>query len=34
LIHTTPSVVLGTELDSVDLYGPILEMYMSAIKLP
>ncbi|MBC7304616.1 MAG: TetR/AcrR family transcriptional regulator, partial [Nocardia sp.] len=34
LIHTTPAVVLGTELDGVDLYGPILEMYMSAIKLP
>ncbi|MEV0685361.1 TetR family transcriptional regulator [Nocardia sp. NPDC050378] len=34
LIHTTPTVVLGTEVDGVDLYGPMLEMYMSAIKLP
>lgn len=34
LIHTTPLVVIGTELDGVDLYGPILEMYMSAIELP
>jgi len=34
LVHTTDSVVLGTQLDDVDLYRPALEMYMSAIKLP
>ncbi|MET7773513.1 helix-turn-helix domain-containing protein [Nocardia sp. NPDC005366] len=34
LVHTTDSVVLGTQLDNVDLYRPTLEMYMSAIKLP
>ncbi|WP_174189155.1 TetR/AcrR family transcriptional regulator [Nocardia barduliensis] len=34
LVHTTDSVVLGTQLDDVDLYRPVLEMYMSAIKLP
>jgi len=26
--------VLGSELDDVDLYRPIIEMYTSAIKLP
>jgi AcrR family transcriptional regulator len=34
LIATTDSVVLGSELDDVDLYRPMLEMYMSVIKLP
>jgi AcrR family transcriptional regulator len=34
LIATTDSVMLGSELDDVDLYRPILEMYVSVIKLP
>lgn len=34
LVATSDSVVLGSELDDVDLYRPIVEMYMSAIKLP
>lgn len=34
LVATSDSVVLGSELDDVDLYRPVLEMYMSAIKLP
>jgi AcrR family transcriptional regulator len=34
LVMTSDSVVLGSELDDVDLYRPVLEMYMSAIKLP
>ena len=34
LIATSDSIVLGSELDDVDLYRPIVEMYMSAIKLP
>ncbi|MQY27747.1 TetR/AcrR family transcriptional regulator [Nocardia aurantia] len=34
LIATTDSVVLGTQLDGDDLHRPVLEMYMSAIKLP
>jgi AcrR family transcriptional regulator len=34
LIATSDAVVLGSELDDVDLYRPIVEMYMSAIKLP
>ncbi|MDH6245350.1 helix-turn-helix domain-containing protein [Mycobacterium sp. OTB74] len=34
LIATSDSVVLGSELDDMDLYRPIVEMYMSAIKLP
>ncbi|HZQ30112.1 MAG TPA: helix-turn-helix domain-containing protein [Mycobacterium sp.] len=34
LIATTDSVVLGSQLDDVDLYRPTLEMYMSVIKLP
>ena len=34
LVATSDSVVLGSELDDVDLYRPIIEMYMSAIKLP
>jgi AcrR family transcriptional regulator len=34
LIATSDSVVLGSEIDDVDLYRPIVEMYISAIKLP
>ena len=34
LVATTDSVVLGTQLDDVDLYRPIVEMYVSVIKLP
>ncbi|WP_026342924.1 TetR/AcrR family transcriptional regulator [Nocardia sp. BMG111209] len=34
LIATTDSVELGSRLDDIDLYRPVLEMYMSAIKLP
>lgn len=34
LVATSDSVVLGSELDDVDLYRPIVEMYTSAIKLP
>ncbi len=33
LVATSDSVVLGTQLDDVDLYRPIVEMYVSAIKL-
>lgn len=34
LIATSEGVVLGSELDDVDLYRPMVEMYVSAIKLP
>jgi hypothetical protein len=34
LVATSDSVVLGSQLDDVDLYRPIVEMYLSAIKLP
>jgi AcrR family transcriptional regulator len=34
LIATSDSVVLGSQLDDVDLYRPVVEMYVSAIKLP
>ena len=34
LVATTDSVVLVSQLDDVDLYRPILEMYVSVIKLP
>jgi AcrR family transcriptional regulator len=34
LVATTDSVVLGSELDDVDLYGPTLQMYVSVIKMP
>lgn len=34
LIATSDSVVLGSQLDDVDLYRPVIEMYVSAIKLP
>ena len=34
LVATSDSVVLGSQLDDVDLYRPIVQMYVSAIKLP
>ena len=34
LVATTDSVMLGSQLDDVDLYRPVLEMYVSVIKLP
>ncbi|WP_063002663.1 TetR/AcrR family transcriptional regulator [Nocardia mikamii] len=34
LIATTDAVELGSQLDDLDLYRPILEMYVSAVKLP
>lgn len=34
LIATSDAVVLSSELDDIDLYRPIVEMYTSAIKLP
>ena len=34
LVATTDSVVLGSQLDDVDLYRPIVEMYVSVIKMP
>jgi AcrR family transcriptional regulator len=34
IIATSDSVVLESQLDDVDLYRPILEMYLSAIKRP
>jgi len=34
LVATSDSVVLGSQLDDVDLYRPIVEMYVSMIKLP
>ena len=34
LIATTDSVVLGSQLDDVDLYRPVVELYVSAIKMP
>ncbi|OBK76240.1 TetR/AcrR family transcriptional regulator [Mycobacterium sp. 1274761.0] len=34
LVATSDSVVLNSELDEVDLYRPVIEMYISAIKLP
>jgi AcrR family transcriptional regulator len=33
LIATSDAIVLGSELDDVDLYRPIVDMYLSAIKL-
>lgn len=33
LVATSDSVVLGSQLDDVDLYRPIVEMYTSVIKL-
>lgn len=34
LVATSDAVVLGSQLDEVDLFRPIVEMYVSAIKLP
>ena len=34
LVATSDSVVLASELDDVDLYRPVIEMYVSAIKMP
>jgi AcrR family transcriptional regulator len=34
LVATSDSVVLGSQLDEVDLYRPIVEMYVSVIKMP
>ncbi|MEU4435214.1 TetR family transcriptional regulator [Nocardia rhamnosiphila] len=34
LIATSDSVILGSQLDDIDLYRPILEMYLSVVKLP
>ena len=34
LVATTDSVVLGSQLDDVDLYRPMVEMYVSVIKMP
>jgi hypothetical protein len=34
LVATSDSVVLANQLDDVDLYRPIVEMYVSVIKLP
>jgi AcrR family transcriptional regulator len=34
LIATTDAVELGSQLDDVDLYRPVVEMYVSAIKMP
>lgn len=34
LVATTDAVILTSRLDDVDLYRPMLEMFMSAIKLP
>lgn len=34
LIATSDAIVLNSELDDIDLYRPIVDMYTSAIKLP
>lgn len=34
LVATSDSVVLGSQLDDVDLFRPMVEMYLSAITLP
>jgi len=34
LIATTDAVELGSQLDDLDLFRPVLEMYVSAVKLP
>jgi AcrR family transcriptional regulator len=34
LVATSDAIMLGSQLDDVDLYRPIIEMYMSAIKMP
>lgn len=33
LIATSDSVVINSHLDGIDLFRPMLEMYVSAIKL-
>jgi AcrR family transcriptional regulator len=34
LVATSDAIMLGSQLDDVDLYRPIIEMYVSAIKMP
>jgi AcrR family transcriptional regulator len=34
LVATTDSVVLGSQLDDIDLFRPIVQMYVSVIKMP
>jgi AcrR family transcriptional regulator len=34
LVATTDSVVLGSQLDDLDLYRPMVQMYISVIKMP
>jgi AcrR family transcriptional regulator len=34
IIATTDAVELGSHLDDIDLYQPIVEMYVSAVKMP
>src|ERR1700733_5842422 len=34
LVATSDAIVLGSQLDDVDLFRPIVEMYVSVIKLP
>lgn len=34
LIATSDSVVLSSQLDDIDLYRPMVEMYTAVIKLP
>lgn len=34
LVATTDAVMLGSQLDDIDLFMPTLQMYVSAIKLP
>ncbi len=34
LVATSDSVILGSQLDGMDLYRPVIEMYTSVIKLP
>ncbi|AMO62548.1 TetR family transcriptional regulator [Mycolicibacterium phlei] len=34
LIATSDAIVLASELDDIDLYRPIVDMYIAAIKLP
>ena len=34
IIATTDAVELGSHLDDIDLYQPVIEMYVSAVKMP
>jgi AcrR family transcriptional regulator len=34
IIATSEAIEVASQLDDVDLYGPVLRMYMSAIKMP